>query len=213
MRVVLEPIFKRDFAAQSYGFRPTRGCKDALRRVDALLKQGYTWIVDADLKSYFDTIPHEPLLERVREKVSDGAVLSLVEAFLNQQVLDGMKSWTPEGGTPQGAVLSPLLSNFYLDPLDHRMAGEGIEMVRYADDFVLLCRSREEAERVLQRVREWTAPAGLTLHPVKTRIVDETQQGFDFLTSSGADAGHGRRAGTNSGTRSDPKRHVLAVIA
>jgi len=181
LRLVLEPIFERDFAAQSYGFRPNRGCKEALRRVDNLLKQGYTWIVDADLKSYFDTIPHEPLRGRVGEKVSDGAVLDLVEAFLNQQVLDGMNSWTPEGGTPQGAVLSPLLSNLYLDPLDHQMAGARIEMVRYADDFVLLCRSREEAERALERVREWTVPAGLTLHPVKTRIVDESQEGFDFL--------------------------------
>jgi RNA-directed DNA polymerase len=129
----------------------------------------------------FDTIPHKPLLERVCEKVSDGAVLDLVEAFLNQQVLDGMKSWTPEGGTPQGAVLSPLLSNLYLDPLDHQMAEAGIEMVRYADDFVLLCRSREEAERALERVREWTVTAGLTLHPVKTRIVDASQESFDFL--------------------------------
>ena len=129
----------------------------------------------------FDTIPHEPLLERVRAKVSDGAVLDLVEAFLNQQVLDGMKSWTPEGGTPQGAVLSPLLSNLYLDSLDHQMAEIGMEMVRYADDFVLLCRSREEAERALERVREWTAQAGLTLHPVKTRIVDAQKESFDFL--------------------------------
>jgi RNA-directed DNA polymerase len=181
LRLVLEPIFERDFAEQSYGFRPNRGCKQALRRVEDLLKQEYTWIVDADLKSYFDTIPHEPLLERVRAKVSDGAVLDLVEAFLNQQVLDGMKSWTPEGGTPQGAVLSPLLSNLYLDSLDHQMAETGMEMVRYADDFVLLCRSREEAERALERAQEWTAQAGLTLHPVKTRIVDETQEGFDFL--------------------------------
>ena len=181
VRLGLEPIFQRDFAEQSYGFRPNRGCKDALRRVDSLLRQGYLLIVDADLKSYFDTIPREPLMQRLRKKVSDGAVLNLVEAFLNQQVLEGMNSWTPEGGTPQGAVLSPLLSNLYLDPLDHQMVEEGIEMVRYADDFVLLCRSREEAKRALQRVREWTATAGLTLHPLKTRIVDETQQGFDFL--------------------------------
>jgi RNA-directed DNA polymerase len=181
LRLVLEPIFEQDFAEQSYGFRPNRGCKEALRRVDGLLKQGYTWIVDADLKSYFDTIPHEPLMERVGEKVSDGRVLDLVAAFLNQQVLDGMKSWIPEGGTPQGAVLSPLLSNLYLDPLDHQMEAAGTEMVRYADDFVLLCRSREEAERALERVRAWTVQAGLVLHPVKTRIVDETQEGFDFL--------------------------------
>jgi RNA-directed DNA polymerase len=181
MRLVLEPIFERDFAEQSYGFRPNRGCKEALRRVDGLLKQAYTWIVDADLKSYFDTIPHEPLKERVAEKVSDGRVLDLVEAFLNQQILDGMKSWTPEGGTPQGAVLSPLLSNLYLSPLDHQMERAGVEMVRYADDFVLLCRSREEAERALERVREWTATAGLTLHPVKTRIVDAQKESFDFL--------------------------------
>ena len=181
LRLVLEPIFERDFAEQSYGFRPQRGCQDALRRVDDLLKQGYTWIVDADLKSYFDTIPHEPLMERVGEKVSDGRVLDLVEAFLNQPVLDGMKSWTPEGGTPQGAGLSPLLSNLYLDPLDRQMVEAGMEMVRYADDFVLLCRSHEEAEQALERVRAWTVPAGLTLHPVKTRIVNEAQEGFDFL--------------------------------
>src|SRR5262249_17641529 len=134
--------------------------------------------------------------------------------FLNQHVLDGMKSWTPEGGTPPGAVLSPLLSNLYLDPLDHQMAGEGIEMVRYADDFVLLCRSREEAQRTLERVRSWTVPAGLTLHPVKTRIVDETQEGFDFLGYHFQRGRHWpREKSRNSGTRSDPKRHARAVIA
>jgi len=179
---VLEPIFERDFAEQSYGFRPGRGCKDALRRVDELLKAGYTWVVDADLKSYFDTIPKEQLLERVKEKVSDGRVFDLLEAFLNQEVMDTAKRWTPEAGTPQGAVISPLLSNIYLDPLDHEMAGKGIEMVRYADDFVILCRGREEAEGALERVRQWTARAGLTLHPVKTRIVSATERGgFDFL--------------------------------
>jgi len=104
LRMVLEPIFERDFAEQSYGFRPNRGCKDALRRVDHLLKQGYTWIVDADLKSYFDTIPQDRLIERVEEKVSDGQVIGLVEQYLQQQVMDSGKSWTPEAGTPQGAV-------------------------------------------------------------------------------------------------------------
>ena len=182
LRHVLEPIFERDFAAQSYGFRPQRGTKDALRRVAELLKAGYVHVVDADLQSYYDTIPHRPLVEQVRGKVADSKVLELLEAYLDQEVLESAKHWTPERGTPQGAVLSPLLSNIYLDPLDHRMAQLGYEMVRYADDFVILCRSQSEAQRVLGEVTEWTAAAGLRLHPDKTRIVDATQRGgFDFL--------------------------------
>jgi RNA-directed DNA polymerase len=191
LRHVLEPIFERDFAEHSYGFRPGRGCKDALRRVDALLKGGYTHVVDADIKGYFDSIPHERLMALVREKVADGRVLALVEAYLNQDVLDGLERWTPEKGTPQGAVLSPLLANIYLDPLDHMMAGRACEMVRYADDFVILCRSREEADRALAEVQAWTAEAALTLHPDKTRIVDASQAGgFEFL---GYHFEHGRR--------------------
>jgi RNA-directed DNA polymerase len=182
LRAVLEPIFERDFAAQSYGFRPKRGCKDALRRVNLLLQQGYNWVVDADLKSYFDTIPHSALLARVREKVADGRVLRLLEAFLHAQVMETAKGWTPEGGTPQGAVVSPLLSNIYLDSLDHLMAEKGIEMVRYADDFVVLCQTEVAAQEALERVRDWTTAVGLTLHPVKTRIVDAMPVGgFDFL--------------------------------
>src|SRR6516165_4555034 len=181
MRMVIEPIFEHDFAEHSYGFRPNRGCKDALRRVDELLKSGYTTIVDADLKSYFDTIPHDRLMALIGQKVSDGRVLSLIEAFLKQGVLDGLREWTPETGSPQGAVISPLLSNIYLNPLDHLMAQAGLEMVRYADDFVILCRSPEEAARALAKVQEWTAQAGLTLHPTKTRIVNVQEDGFDFL--------------------------------
>jgi RNA-directed DNA polymerase len=181
LRMALEPIFEREFAEQSYGFRPGRGCKDALRRVDELLKAGYTHIIDADLKSYFDTIPHDRLLGMIRQKVSDGRVLALIEAFLKQGVLDGLEEWTPEMGSPQGAVISPLLSNIYLNPLDHLMAREGMEMVRYADDFMILCRSPAEAAAALAIVQRWTADAGLTLHPTKTRIVDATTDGFDFL--------------------------------
>lgn len=182
LRNVLEPIFERDFAEHSYGFRPGRSAKDALRRVSKLLKAGYTHVVDADLRSYYDTIPHQGLLARIAAKVSDGRVLDLVGAFLDQEVMAGMEHWTPEEGTPQGAVISPLLSNIYLDPLDHHMAEQGYEMVRYADDFVVLCRSREQAERALAEVGTWTAAAGLCLHPDKTRIVDATQPGgFDFL--------------------------------
>src|SRR6266480_798824 len=149
LRNVLEPIFERDFAEHSYGFRPTRGCKDALRRVNYLLQQGYNWVVDADLKSYYDTIPREPLLARVEEKVADGPVLALIAAYLQQGVMEGMKLWQPAAGTPQGAVISPLLSNIYLNPMDHLMAARGFEMVRYADDFVLMCRSEAEAQQAL----------------------------------------------------------------
>ena len=181
LRNVLEPIYERDFAEHSYGFRPGRGCKDALRRVDALLKAGHTWIVDADLKSYFDTIPHEQLMMRIREKVSDGRILELIESFLTQGVMDGLMTWTPEEGSPQGAVISPLLSNIYLDPLDQQMATRKYEMTRYADDFVLQCRSEEEAQRALKEVREWVEQAGLKLHPEKTRIVNAQEGSFDFL--------------------------------
>jgi RNA-directed DNA polymerase len=181
LRNVLEPIFERDFAEHSYGFRPNRGCKDALRRVDALLKAGYTHVVDADLKSYFDTIPHEPLMGRIGHKIADGRVLQLIEAFLAQSVMDGLEEWTPTSGSPQGAVISPLLSNAYLDPLDHLMAKHAAEMVRYADDIVILCRSAADARAALEQVQQWTASAGLMLHPDKTRIVDANREGFDFL--------------------------------
>ncbi len=179
---VLEPIFERDFAQNSYGFRPRRGCKDALREVDALLKAGHTMVVDADIKSFFDSIPKEGLLELVKAKVSDGEVLALVKAYLNQEVMDGLKGWTPARGTPQGAILSPLLANIYLDPLDHLLAQEGFHMIRYADDFVILCRNWGEARGALKRVQTWMTQSGLELHPGKTRIVDATEPGgFDFL--------------------------------
>jgi len=182
LRAVLEPIFERDFAPHSYGFRPQRGCKDALRRVDALLRAGYGYVVDVDLRRYFDSIPHQKLMARVRTRIADGRVLALIESFLKQGVLEGLEEWTPPAGSPQGAVVSPLLSNIYLDPLDHLMAQTGVEMVRYADDLVLLCRSRAEAEAALAQVQNWTAAAGLTLHPEKTRIVDlAAPGGFDFL--------------------------------
>ena len=183
LRHVLEPIFEAEFAGQSYGFRPGRGAKDALRRVDTLLKAGHVWVVDADLKSYFDTIPHDRLLARVKERVADGRVLALVESFLRAGVMEEARGWQPtERGTPQGGVISPLLANVYLNPLDHQMDQAGWAMVRYADDFVILCRSEAEAQAALEMVRRWVNGAGLNLHPEKTRVVDATQRGgFDFL--------------------------------
>jgi RNA-directed DNA polymerase len=178
---VLEPIFDLTFAESSYGFRKGRGCHHALERIETLLNEGYVHVVDADLKSYFDTIPKDRLMSRVRERVSDSRVLGLVESFLEQGVMEGLSLWTPETGTPQGAVISPLLANLYLNPLDHLMAEAGIAMVRYADDFVILCRSRAEADQALAKVKQWVEENGLTLHPTKTKIVDARTDGFDFL--------------------------------
>jgi RNA-directed DNA polymerase len=178
---VIEPIFERDFAEHSYGFRPGRGCKDALRRVDQLLKAGYVHVVDADLKGYFDSIPHDRLMSRLKEKIADGPVLALIESFLKAHILDGLEQWTPTAGAPQGAVLSPLLSNTYLDPLDHLMARSGFAMVRYADDFVILCRAADEASRALELVQSWVSENELALHPTKTKVVDARTEGFNFL--------------------------------
>lgn len=137
LRHVLEPILERQFAEHSYGFRPNRGCKDALRRVDGLIKQGNRYTVDVDLKSYFDTIPHGRLIQELRKYVADNSVIGLVEKFLQAEILDGLDQWTPTAGAPQGAIISPLLSNLYLNDLDHLLAEAGYEMTRYADDRAL----------------------------------------------------------------------------
>ena len=181
IRHTIEPIFEREFAERSYGFRPGRGCKDALREVDELLEEGYTWVVDADIKSYFDTIPHEKLMDRVREKVSDGTLLSLIESYLDNEIMEESSEWTPQEGTPQGGPLSPLLANIYLDPLDQLMEQEGYRMVRYADDFVVLCESQQQARQAKQLIEGWVEEAGLRLHPEKTKLADAVDEGFDFL--------------------------------
>jgi RNA-directed DNA polymerase len=183
LRNVIEPIYEHGFAKHSYGFRPGRGCKDALRRVQALLDAGNTWVVDADLKAYFDTIPHESLMQRMEEKVADGRVLELIRSYLKQGVMDELKEYEAgEAGTPQGAVISPLLANVYLNPLDHLLAGKGIEMVRYADDFVILCPTEQDAREALAQVQTWTEANALILHPEKTHIVNAAERGgFDFL--------------------------------
>jgi RNA-directed DNA polymerase len=183
VKLVIEPIFEVRFHSSSYGFRPGRSCKDALREVDRLVKDGYRFVVDADLKGYFDSIPHERLIERVRQRIGDGRVLDLIQSWLKQDIMKGMESWTPMEGTPQGGVISPLLANIYLHPLDELMTGHGYRMVRYADDFVVLCQSREEAEAALALIRAWVAENGLSLHPDKTRIGNSWKKGggFSFL--------------------------------
>ena len=183
VRLVIEPIFEAGFRDESYGFRPGRGCHDALREVDRLIKEGYTFVVDADLAGYFDSIPHDRLMARVEAKVSDGRVLDLIRGWLKADIPKGLETWTPTRGSPQGAVISPLLANIYLDPLDAFLAGRGYRMARYADDFVILCRTAEEARAALEAVRAWVNDNGLTLHPEKTHVGDCGQpgQGFEFL--------------------------------
>jgi RNA-directed DNA polymerase len=178
---VIEPIFDHTFHEHSYGFRRGRGCHQALARVEELLAAGNVFVVDADLKSYFDTIPKERLMEMVASQVSDRRILKLIKMYLDQEIMEDLRRWTPESGVPQGAVLSPLLSNVYLNPLDHHIDDSGFEMVRYADDFVILCRTAEEAEQALEAVRQWVSSVGLTLHPDKTHIVDARVKSFDFL--------------------------------
>ena len=184
LRHAIEPIFEQTFAENSFGFRPRRGCKDALRMVFNLLREGDHYVVDADLRQCFDRIPHEQLMSRVKERIADKKVLELIQRFLKQDILEDGVVTSPEGdGTPQGATLSPLLCNIYLNPLDHLMNEQGFEMVRYADDLVVVCRSLSEAERALRTLEQWVKANGLELHPEKTRIADMTKERahFDFL--------------------------------
>jgi RNA-directed DNA polymerase len=155
--------------------------------VDELLQSGLTHVVDVDIKGYFDSIPHARLMVLVRERIADSRVLALIESFLKQRIM-GPLGWIDseehdDEGTPQGGVISPLLANIYLNPLDHLMSQLGYEMVRYADDMVILCPSAEAAQSALATLREWSTEAGLTLHPEKTKIVNmgPPKANFDFL--------------------------------
>lgn len=184
LKVVIEPIFEKDFAPNSYGFRPKRGCKDALREVERHLRGGKRHVVDIDIKGYFDAIPHQALMRLVKERVADGKVLGLIEAFLTQPVQEENGEKKPaERGTPQGGLISPLLANIYLNPLDWFLQELGLTSIRYADDLVVLCETAEQARGALKRIGEWMEGAELELHPEKTCFVDmsETEAHFDFL--------------------------------
>lgn len=181
LKSVLEPIYERDFVEHSYGFRPRKSAQQALTRVETLLDNGHEYIVDADLKGYFDSIPHDRLMQLLSERIADGSVLRLIQKYLEAGVLEEGNGWERSvSGTPQGSVISPLLANVYLHPLDVWMRDTGREMIRYADDFVVLCRNQEEAEATLQEIQQWVSSAGLQLHPTKTRITT-LEGGFEFL--------------------------------
>jgi RNA-directed DNA polymerase len=182
LRHVLEPIWEVKFADQSHGFRPGRSCKDALRRVDDLLHAGFTWVVEADIQSYYDSIDRGRMMAEVAKEVADGKVLKLVEALLEQPVMEEASKWTPETGIPQGSTIGPLLANIYLHPVDEAVVRAGFELTRYADDLVILCKTEQEAQQALVRLREEMTGRGLALHPEKTGVVDMTQSGgFEFL--------------------------------
>lgn len=182
LKRVLEPIFEKKFRERSYGFRPGRSAHMALETIRKDLKEGYRYVIDADLKSYFDTIPHEKLLEQVREEIVDGSVLRLIESFLKAGVLEDGVVQVSDVGSPQGGVCSPILANIYLHPLDELMEARGHRMTRYADDFVVCCRSKKGAQRVLGQITQLLeTELGLKIHPTKTKIVNHEEEAFVFL--------------------------------
>jgi group II intron reverse transcriptase/maturase len=181
LRQVLETIFEPTFSEVSFGFRPKRSAHMAMRRIWGQLQVGGRWIVDADIADFFGTISHDRLVSLVAERVADGKVLSLIRQVLTAGVLrDGIYESTV-AGTPQGGVISPLLSNVYLHVFDKQMERAGFQLTRYADDWLVVCRTREEAERALASARVvLEEELGLRMHPGKTRIV-HVSQGFEFL--------------------------------
>lgn len=173
-------IFESKFLDCSYGFRPGRNAHQAIEEVERLRDQGYTWVVDADIQSFFDAVDHKFLMKLVEEEVSDSSVLMLISLFLKAGVLEGQKFLATTLGTPQGGVISPLLANIYLHPFDTEITDEGYKLVRYADDFLVFCKSREKAEKALAAVREGLARLRLSLSVEKTRIA-HFSEGIQFL--------------------------------
>lgn len=178
----LEPIFEQKFLSCSYGFRPGRSAHMAIEQIRKDLMDGYTFVIDADIKTYFDAIPHQKLLELIREEMVDGSVLALILQFLKSGILEDGIVHESYSGSPQGGVISPLLANIYLHPLDELMVLRGHRITRYADDFVICCKSRKGAERVLGTVKKLLErELGLVVHPSKTKIVDNMIEPFTFL--------------------------------
>lgn len=180
LKGLIEPIFEREFLGGSHGFRPGRSTDTACRQLEGELEEGRVWVVDADVRSCFDEIDHEKLLDEVNRRVSDGKILKLIRGFLKAGIMEEMKVRYGSTGTPQGGILSPLLANIFLHALDEQMQAQGYTWVRYADDFVILCRTKQEAQAALMWLQAVLAEMGLALSEAKTRLV-HLEEGFDFL--------------------------------
>jgi group II intron reverse transcriptase/maturase len=185
-KMVIEPIFEADFQDCSHGFRPKRSATDALEVIRLTGGRGHYFVVDADIQGFFDNIDQDKLMEMVSKRISDRRVLKWLRQWLEAGVMEDGTVRTATAGTPQGGVISPLLANIYLNELDriwtttHSHLGQ---LVRYADDFVILCRTRQQAEAALQQVQQIMSDLHLTLHPTKTRLVELGlgKEGFEFL--------------------------------
>jgi RNA-directed DNA polymerase len=180
VKIVIEPLFEAGFCECSYGFRPERSNTQAAKLVHKIANKN-KWVVDVDLKSYFDTIPHEQLMKLVRSRIGDKKILSLIRQWLKAGILEEGKLTILDQGTPQGGVLSPLLSNIYLNEIDKQWNNNvTVKLVRFADDMVFLCRSEKQAEWVLTGLKEQLSDLGLTLNQEKTKIC-HVKYGFNFL--------------------------------
>lgn len=181
LKNVLEPIFERIFLNGSYGYRPGKSALQAVARAAGIIEQGYWWVVDTDIKGFFDNVDHEILLDLVNEQVSDGRVLKLIRSFLESGVLKGETFEETETGTPQGGVISPLLANIMLNHLDRRLGEEGYIITRYADDSLIHCKTEYDARRALERTTDiLERELHLKLNPEKT-VIRNTNEGVDFL--------------------------------
>ncbi len=180
LRRLLTPLFEPLFHEQSYGFRPGRSCHDALRKVDELHREGYRFVLDADISGFFDNIPHDVIMRGLRNVIADGNILDMIERFLTAGVMEDGVRYPTTVGTPQGGVLSPLLANIALNFLDWQLHDAGYRFVRYADDFVVLCRQQHQAEEARQLVERLVTSLGLKLSPEKTKVT-KFLEGFTFL--------------------------------
>jgi RNA-directed DNA polymerase len=180
LRQLISPIFEKIFHENSYGFRPGRSCHQAVKKVREYIKDGYTYIVDADIKGFFDNIPHKLIMTELSSEIADGNILDLIEKFLKSGVMEEGQLRPTTRGTPQGGVISPLLANIVLNKMDHELEAKGYKFVRYADDFVICCKTRQEAIEALEFVKGIIEKMGLELSQEKTKIVN-IKEGFDFL--------------------------------